>query len=139
MRYKGLEHRASPVTRQGLVCHAEKAVRRELIGLKSARVGRGRTESLISGLAENRQSQENTFRAKRAYLETSEGNGVRELLTAYGGTVAVLKLERLPFIARRGARRGIIQRVSGASRVTIRAGKEQVAATRVKVHCMSLG
>ena len=75
----------------------------------------------------------------RADLETSEGNGVRELLTADGGTVTVLKFKRLPGIARRGARRGTVQRVPGATRVTIRGGKEQVAATRVKVHCMSLG
>jgi len=78
------------------------------------------------------------FRAIIAALVTSEGNSVRVLLTADGRTVAVLKLECLPDIARRRARRGIVQRMPGVSRVTIRGGKEQVAAARVKHHCRSL-
>ena len=75
----------------------------------------------------------------RVDLETSEGNGVRELLTADGGTVGVRKKKRPLDLARCRARRGTVQHVPGASRVTIRGGKEQVAAARVKVHCMSLG
>ncbi len=97
----------------------------ELIGLVHTGIGRGRTESLPSSLAEIHQSAENMFRAIRADLVTSEGNGDRVLLTADGGTVAVLKFERLPDIARRRACRGIVQRVPKASRVTIRGGKEQ--------------
>jgi hypothetical protein len=90
----------------------------------------------LSLCPKNRQSQEDTFRAIRVDLVTGEGNGVRVLLTADGGTVAVLKFERLPDIARRGARRGIVQGVPAASRVTVRSGEEQleVAATRFKVH-----
>ncbi len=96
-----------------------------LIGLVRTGIGRGRTESLPSSLAEIHQSAEITFRAIRADLVTSEGNGDRVLLTADSGTVTVLKFERLPDIARRGACRGIVQRVPRASQVTIRGGKEQ--------------
>ena len=104
LRYKGLEHGTGSVTRYGLVSHAEKAIRRELIGLEPAGIGRGRTKSLLSFLEEVRQQQENTFRAITADLETSEANGVRVLLTADGGTIAILKFECLAKIDRRGAR-----------------------------------
>ena len=110
-----MEHGTGPEIRHGLVCHAEKAVRREIIGLKPAGVLCGRTESLPSSLSVNCQSQENTSRAIRADLGTSEGNSVRVLLTADVGTIAVLKLERLPEILRRGTRLGVVQRVPDAS------------------------
>lgn len=42
----------------------------------------------------------------RTDIVISEGNGVRVMLAADGGTVAVLKIERLPDVAQSGARRG---------------------------------
>ena len=69
-------------------------------------------------------NDENKFRGIRADLKTSEGNGIRELLTADARTVAEPKSERLSEIARRGARRGIIQRVPTASRAATRTGEE---------------
>ena len=75
-----------------------------MIGLEPARIGRGRTKCLLSFLDEVCQPQENTFRAIKADLETGEGNGVRVLLTADSGTIAILKFECLANVNRRGAR-----------------------------------
>ena len=66
---------------------------------------------------------------------TSEANGIRVLLTADGRIAGVSHTERLPYVARGGTRQGCVHVVPSASRVTIWAGKEQVAAACVKAHC----